>query len=493
MDDRDTEHPRADILVRGTTIAAVGTDLPVSRETPDLRVIEADGLLAMPGLVNGHVHSPGNFMKGALDDTPLELFMLYQVPPFSDAPPSPRLNYVRTMLGILEMLKLGVTAAHDDAFYVPVPTEGAIDGLMQAYADSGMRAAVTLDQPNVVEYEKYPFLYDLLPDGIRQRMARAPRMSTGELLHLYRYLIRRWHGACDGRLRAAVSCSAPQRVTLDYLAGLGELSRAHDLPFNLHILETKLQRVLGEERYGKSLVRYVHDLGLLDERVLVIHAVWADEADMELLAAAGCSVAHNPVSNLKLGSGVMPFRRLRDHGVTICLGSDEATVDDTANMWGVAKAAGLIHRIADPDYGQWPGAPEILRALIRGGARAMRLEGKVGVLAPGYEADLILLDLNTLAFTPLNDLRRQLVFCENGSSVVLTMVAGRVVAERGHVLTVDEEAIKAEARALMPAYRGELARAAEAAGELLPYYREMYFRAAARDVGMTRWTGPMRP
>src|SRR5205823_4069422 len=130
------------------------------------------------------------------------------------------------------------------------------------------------------------------------------------------------------------------------------------------------------------------------------------------------------------------------------LGSDEASVDDTANMWQVAKAAGLIHKVASPDYQAWPKAPEILWALIRGGARAMRLEGKVGVLARGYEADLILLDLNSIAFTPLNDLRRQLVFCENGSSVVLTMVAGQIVAERGRVLTVDEEAIKAEARSL---------------------------------------------
>lgn len=493
MDDRDTEYPRADVLVRETTIAAVGPDLVVPPDEPDLHVIEAGGLLAMPGLVNAHVHSPGNFMKGALDDTPLEIFMLYEVPPFSETPPSPRLNYVRTMLGVIEMLKLGVTAAHDDAFYVPVPTSEAIDGLMRAYADGGMRAAAALDQPNVVEYEKYPFLYDLLPDHVRARMAEAPRTSTVELLGLYRHLIDRWHGACGGRLTAAVSCSAPQRVTVDYLTGLAELSRKHDLPFNLHILETKLQRVLGEVKYGKSLVRYVHELGLLDERMLVIHAVWVDETDMQLMARAGSSVAHNPVCNLKLGSGVMPFRRLRDHGINICLGSDEATVDDTANMWGVAKVAGLVHKIADPDYRRWPKAPEILWALIRGGARAMRLEGTVGVLAPGYEADLILVDLNTLAFTPLNDLRRQLVFCENGSSVVLTMVAGRVVAERGRVLTVDEEAIKAEARELMPAYRQEVARAGEAARELEPYYRAMYLRAAARDVGMSRWAGPMHP
>jgi 5-methylthioadenosine/S-adenosylhomocysteine deaminase len=397
------------------------------------------------------------------------------------------------MLGSIEMLKLGVTSVHDDAYYNPVPTPEAIDGLMQAYADSGIRATVTIDTPNVIEYEKYPFLYDILPEAVRRRMVEAPRLSTGELLGCYHHLVDRWHETRDGRLRAALSVSAPQRVTVDYFEALSEISRDMDLAFDVHILETKLQRVLGEEKYGKSLVQHVHDLGLLDERMLVIHAIWVDDRDIELLADAGCSVAHNPICNLKCGSGVMRFRRLREVGINICLGSDEEIGDDTANMWTVGKVAGLIHKIGDPDYRRWPRAPEIVWALTRGGAKAMRLEGRVGVLAPGYEADLILLDLNALSFTPLNDIYRQLVFCENGSSVVLTMVAGRVVVEGGKILTVDEEAIKAEARELMPAVRQELAETEKAANELEPYYREMYFRAVRRDVGMSRWIGSVEP
>ena len=493
MDDDDTEIPRTDILVQGSRIAAIGPDLDVSNEGEEVRVIPAENLLAMPGLVNGHFHSPGNFLKGATDDAPLEIFMLYEVPPFSDEPPSPHLNHVRTMLGAVEMLKLGVTSVHDDAFYNPRATEEAIDGLMRAYETSGMRAVVTIDQPNVVEYEKYPFLFDLLPEDIRRRMAETPRQSTEELTGLYTWFIERWNGACDGRLGTAVSCSAPQRVTPEYLQILSELSERHRIPYDIHILETKLQRVLGEEKHGKSLVRYVHDAGVLTPRMMVIHAIWVDNEDIELLAASGCTVAHNPISNQKIGSGIMPFRRLRSAGVPICLGTDEASVDDTANMWGAAKAAGLIHKVADPEYRNWPTAPELLRCLTRGGARGMGLENRVGVLAAGYEADIILVDLNTLAFTPLNDLRRQLVFSENGSSVVMTMVAGRIVCENGRVLTVDEEALKEEVRALFPEHRRELAQTAAAAAELNPYYREMYLRAAAREVGMHRWAGPMTP
>jgi cytosine/adenosine deaminase-related metal-dependent hydrolase len=360
---------------------------------------------------------------------------------------------------------------------------------MQAYVDCGLRAVVTLDQPNVVEYDKYPFLYDLLPEDLRLSMAKAPVMSTQELLDCYQYQIKHWHNADGGRVRSGVSVSAPQRVTVDYFGSLSEMSRELDVPFNIHILETKLQRVLGQVKYGKSLVKYVHDLGFLDEHMMVIHSIWVDDEDVALMKEAGVSIAHNPVCNLRLGSGVMTWRRMHDHGIPICLGSDEGCVDDTANMWQVGKMAGLIHTLGEPDYSLWPKAREVLWALTRGGAHAMRNEGKAGQLKVGCEADLILLDLNTLAFTPLNDIYRQLVYCENGSSVTLTMVAGRVVMENGKVLTVDEESIKQEVRELMPFYQREIEKTNLAAARLEPYYREMYLKCAATDVGMNRWVG----
>lgn len=487
QDDSQTEYNAADILIQGSQFRSIGPDLQIPSDIEVHRTIDARGKLAMPGLINGHIHSPGNFAKGTLDNLPLEIFMLYEVPPLSETAPGFRLNYVRTMLGIIEMLKLGVTSIHDDAFYVPSPSAEAIDGVMQAYVDSGVRAVATLDQPNVIEYEKYPYLYEILPPDLRQKMAAAPAMPAQDLLDCYKHLIDRWHLSGDGRVRAGVSVSAPQRVTVDYFEALSQISKDLDIPFDIHILETKLQRVLGQEKYGKSLVRYVHDLGLLDEHMMVIHAIWVDDDDVRLIADAGCSIAHNPVCNLRLGSGVMTWRRMRDHGINLCLGSDEACSDDTANMWLVGKMAGLIHSITEVDYRKWPQANEILWALTRGGAKAMRMEGRVGALAPGYQADLILLDLDTLAFTPLNNLQRQLVYSETGTSVVMTMVAGNIVFENGRVLSVDETAIKAEVRELMKEYSKETERALEDAARLEPYYREMYLRAAAQDVGMNRW------
>lgn len=489
LDDADSEYERADILVADGRIVALGPDVAAQADIAGAEVIDGRGLLAMPGLINGHLHSPGNFMKGAVTPAPLELFMLYEVPPLMDKPVSGRFAYVRTMLGIVEMLKQGVTGVHDDAFFIPVPTDEEVDSVMQAYQDAGLRATVTLDQANVVEYEKFPFLEDLLPPALRDRMDATPRMSGAELVAYYERFIARWHGAAGGRLRAAVSCSAPQRVTPDYFQALGALSREHAIPFNMHILETRLQRVLGQEKYGKSLIHYAHDMGVLDARAMVIHAIWIDDADIELLRASGCSVAHNPVSNLKIGSGVMPFRRLRDAGINICLGNDEATTDDGINLWNVIKTAGLVHTIADPEYRQWPQPDELLRAATRGGAVAKCQGADLGFLAPGCQADFNLIDLNTLAFTPLNDLRQQLVYCENGSSVVTTVIAGKVVMRDRKLLSVDEEEIKREARELAGEFRDFMARCSSAARELDSYYRDMYLRAAAEPVPMHRWVG----
>jgi 5-methylthioadenosine/S-adenosylhomocysteine deaminase len=473
----------ADILVAGDEIATIAPahSLP---HAPETQVIDATGHLVLPGLINAHFHSPVNHLKGSLPSLPLEIFMLYESPNLPGLKPSPRFAYVRTMLAAAEMLKLGTTSVQDDAFFVPKPTPEIIDAVMQAYADCGIRARVALDQSNLPELGKLPYLAETLPPDLQRALSAPPAAETSELLSCYHHLIDSWHGTCGGRLLAAMSCSAPQRVSDDYLGALDDLSKTHDLPFYVHMLETRTQRVLGNLR-GRSLVQDFSARGALSDRCNVIHAIWMDDADYDLIAGAGASVAHNPISNLRLGSGVMPFRRLQERGINIALGTDEAIADDSVNMWGVAKLAGLIHNIADPDYARWPTAAEVLTCLFTGGARAMRQEGRIGAIAPGLQADLIMLDLDTLAFTPLNDLDRQLVYCENGSSVRLTMVAGAIVARDGKLLTIDEAALRAEARSLAAELAGA-GQTEEAAAAYLPYYRDMYLRAAAADLGMLR-------
>ncbi len=482
----DTQKPCAprDILIENGLISAVGVGIAAS----DVRRIDGRNRLVMPGLINAHFHSSVNHMKGRLDGMPLEIFMLYESPALDELAPSPREAYLRTMLGAIEMLESGVTAVQDDVFFVPYPSPEIIDAVGQAYADVGIRATIALDQPELSEVEKLPFLDELASDDLAAELRLRPIFDAPKLLEQYDHLISRWHRAANGRVRAAVSCSAPQRVSPEYFRALDRLSRKHDLPFYAHMLETKLQRVFGAERLGgRSLVRYTHDLGLLSERMNVIHAIWVDDSDLDLLAKSGATIAHNPVSNLRLGSGIMPFRRMRDRGIPICLGVDEAIAGDAIDMWDVMKTTGLIHNITDPNFDNWPKAREILECATAGGARAMGLGSAGGEIAQGELADLILLDLDVMAFTPLNDLQRQLVYCETGSSVDTVIVGGDIVVDAGNTTRVDRSAILAEARALFAAKAPALAKAAAAMERYRPAYRAMYDKAASQDVGMNRW------
>lgn len=477
-----------DVLVDGERISAVGD---LAGATADRIVDGGARHLLVPGLINAHFHSPANHLKGSVRSLPLELFMIYESPADPALTPTPREAYLRTMLGAIEMLQRGITCVQDDAFLMPFPEPEIIDAVASAYRDSGIRAFLALDQPELCEAEKLPFVGEL-DDAVRAALAAPAPAPAGQLLDMYDHLIGTWHGAAGDRIRAAVSISAPQRVSLDYFAALDDLAERHGLPLYAHMLETKVQRTLMTEQArfaGRSVVGYTADAGLLKPHTNVIHAVWVDDTDLATIADAGATVVHNPVSNLRLGSGVAPWRALHDHGIPVALGTDEAICDDTVNVWTVAKAAGLIHNVSGLDNDEWPTPAEILDALWRGGARAVRRENDLGMIAPDMLADLALLDLHTIAFTPLNDVREQLVHCEDGSDVVLTMVAGRVVAEDGHVTSVDETALLDEARELCAAKLPAIRSARATAEHLYPAYRHIVRRAATTDVGFTRWIG----
>ena len=241
---------------------------------------------------------------------------------------------------------------------------------------------------------------------------------------------------------------------------------------------------------ARSLVRYAADEGALGRHSVMIHGIWIDEADMAIVAETGTTMAHNPICNLRLGSGVAPFRAWRNAGIEVCIGTDELIADDRANVWDALKMTGLVHTLADPDWRTWPNAREILGVSYRGGARALAWDGEIGILAPGAKADIVLVDLDTIAFTPLNDIPRQLVYSENGSSVRDVMIDGRWVVRGGVLKTLDEKALRQEIRAMAASFAPHLEAAGAAARELEPYYRDMVMRAHARDVGMRRRLDP---
>jgi 5-methylthioadenosine/S-adenosylhomocysteine deaminase len=488
MDPADTEHERADILIEGSRIAAIGPELEAP-PVAGLRIVEAGGWLALPGLVNGHLHSSSVLSKGAYEGAPLDIAMLFMDAVTAAEFATERFCYLRTLLAAIDMLKQGVTAVRDDPWCMPMPTAASVAGIMRAYGEVGMRAEVTLGLGTLREHDTLPFGEGELPAAIRAELDRAPIPTLGALLDLYRDSVERWHGSAGGRVKVAVTCSAPQRVAPDHMVALHDFARRHGLSFEAHVLETKTQRVAGRMRHGQSLLQHMGSLGVLDERTVVIHAVWTDAADWRLLAERGCTVAHNPISNLRLGSGVMRFREMAELGIPICLGTDQHDVDESNDLWVVARTAALLAKIADPDEWNWPPATAYLRALTNGGARAMGLAERTGMLAPGREADILLVDLASLPYQPLRDLRRQLLYGEVGGSVRMTIVAGRVVVEDGRILTLDEAALREELRGHWPRYLAAYEKAMAEAARLLPIYRGLYRRLVAEDVGFTRWLG----
>ena len=181
------------------------------------------------------------------------------------------------------------------------------------------------------------------------------------------------------------------------------------------------------------------------------------------------------------------MRKLLDAGVHVGLGSDGICSNDTPRIFDVMKAAGLMHKVNNPDWKRWLTASEVLHAATLGGARTARLEAETGSLEAGKKADFLVLDMETASFTPMNDLRQHLVYCENGSSIEKVFVNGEMVVDGGRLTKVDEKALLAELREMMPAFQ-EYTLGVEAANRVLePAFEKVVKRCYGMDIGMTRW------
>lgn len=483
MDDGHGSEPfQGDILVRGDRIAAVGAVAPDERAD---RVIDGGHLLAMPGLVNAHMHSGEALFKGRYDNLPLELWMLYAYPILGGSPLSERLIYLRTMLVAIESVKNGVTCVTDDVFESPRQELEQLAAVFDAYTDIGMRATVSGHIIDRNFLDTIPFTGRFVPAELRERVAKMPPPRADDYIAFCKQAIQRFHNR-DGRLRFMVAPSAPQRCTPGLMFAADELARQHRIPFHTHIVETKVQAVTGPEFYGKTLVRYMHDLGLLHAGTTIAHSIWVTDEDIALMGAAGASIVHNVISNQKLGAGIAPIRKLLKAGVNVALGSDGICSNDTPRMFDVMHAAGLLHNVSSPDYRRWLAAGEVLHAATRGGARSALIEDEVGSLAVGKKADLVLLDLRKVPFTPLNDIRNHLVYCENGSSIETVIVNGDVVFDGGKLTKVDEAALLEEVRQLMPAFQAAHARV-EAENKIFePYFAAIHRHCNDKDIGIHR-------
>ena len=486
LDQKDHQYDGYDLLVEDGLITQIEAEISGEDSPPD-KVIDATGKLIMPGLINAHLHSYDRFMRGLYEDMPLEVWF-----PHANLgvrrPLSQRELYVRTMLVATEMLRTGTTTAYDVCTLLPLNQE-SIDTVMTAYRDAGIRAFACAQVVNKRLTETMPYLDEIMPADVRDKANGSATHSDSELLGLLRWMIEKWDGE-NGHLHVALAPSAPQRCTDEFLLALDGLSRDKGVPINLHVQETRVQATAGPVFYGKSILEHVAELGVLSERLSVIHGVWLNDHDIELLAENGTSMVHNPVCNFRIKSGIAPVRQMLDAGVNVALGCDNNCANDVQNMFQAMKLAALLPEVEGPEFGDWEPAREALRMATASGARALGMQDAISSLEVGKRADIVLLDLNTHAFTPLNDPVHQLVYSETGSSVDTVLVNGNVVMENKVFVNVDEKALLQEAREIGLSRRKGHQKAEQWADELRPYLERMYWRCLEQDVGINRYSRP---
>lgn len=467
--------PRADVVIEDGRIAAIG---PGAGDGQDGEIIDSSNAVIMPGLINAHLHSNEAFEQGAYDNLPLEIWLGESYPLFGFPILRERDYYLRTMLAAIESVRAGVTTVQDDYFHPPA-TPDAMNGAVQAYADIGLRAWVTVDMWDVPLLDSVPYAREVIPAEMKREIEAMPSADLATQLDLFHTQFAKWHGR-DDRIRIVIAPCGPQRCSVELMEAINGLSEQHGIPIHSHTLESRLQAVHAQDIWGKTAIEYLDDLGFLSPRLTIVHGVWLTDNDIALLARNGCSVVHNPLSNMKLGSGVCPVRKLLDAGINVGLGTDGLATSDTADLIEVLRAASLIHKTGTPDYGAWVSAEEAFEMATMGGARSGMMGSEVGSLEVGKRADVILLDRDHWGFIPLNNPIRQLAFSVNSEAVRTVVIEGRVVMQDQVIRTIDEYALRGEIREAAERYlRDFVPEMKSGAARLRPHFEEIYRRASA--------------
>ena len=415
LEPRSDPIPRGYVAIKDGKVATVGqaqkeADLPPARECLDVK-----GALVLPGLVNTHCHAPMVWFRGLADDLPLQEWLTEKIFPVESGWLDRDKVYWGSLLAAAEMIRGGITTVADGYFYE--------DEVRQAFKHAGLRAVVA---QGIVDF---PF------PGVPN--------PQDNLAHAARFVET---GAEETELiTSTVFCHTPYTCGPETLKGAKDLSRSRGLPFFIHLAETRREVEELKAKTEMGPAAYLDSLGLLDELTVVVHAVWLDPADMEILARRDVKVSHCPESNLKLAAGVAPIPAFLARGVAVGLGTDGAASNNNLDLFGEMSLTARLHKVWQGDPTVLP-APEVVALATREGTRVLGLEDRVGTLSPGKQADLIVVDLNQAHLTPLYDPYSHLVYAARSADVRHVMVAGRWLLKDRLFLTLDWGDLASRAR-----------------------------------------------
>ena len=412
-------------------------DHQISAIRPNLEVvgtaIDGQNKLLLPGFVNAHTHSLEMWQRGLIPPTPLELWIaeLYDF-----APLEPEQVYLSALGTAVETLLSGGTSVVDHLVLIPGKEIETIASAVRAYQEIGIRAFIG----PLIQDES---LTAGIPDGDAQREHETYIRSTEATLALMQEAVDKFHNPSVG-VNILVAPTGLQLCSDALFEGCIELSDRYNLCRHAHLLETPAQKKLAQEKYGYSAVEHLKRIGYLSPRTSLAHCVWLSDDDIAILAETRSTVVHNPLSNLRLGSGIAPILKYRQAGVNVAFGCDGAASNDSQDLLEAIKIGSILHNITDSDYHHWITPRQSVEMASLGGATGLNVADELGSLTVGKKADLVLYDLTNLSLLPRTDPIGLLILGRPTNAVDSVWVNGKRVVAEGKVTTIDVDALRQE-------------------------------------------------
>ena len=411
MDDEGQLYPDAYIAIKDGKITHIGTEAPQEQAE---KVIDGRGMIAMPGLVNTHSHAAMSLMRGYADDYVLQEWLNDHVFPIEGKLVGDDV-YWAMLWAQAEMLATGTIAYTDMYMHLPKMAQAAVDGGLYANISNGAMC-----------FNPAGYCFDT--DGV-----------TGQ----NREVLERFHQADNGRVKLDVSIHAEYTSFPGLWQDFSAYAAENGLNMHIHLSETRAEHENCIAKYGKTPAAILAENGVFNTRATAAHCVWVSDADMDLLREKQVTVAHNPVSNLKLASGIAPVARMLEKGVNVALGTDGVCSNNNHDLFEEIKLAALLQKGVSGDPRLVP-AQQALKMATRAGAFAQGREQEIGQLKEGFDASLILVDTGKPGLYPVHNPVSTLAYSARGGDVYLTMIRGKVLYENGIYTALDMERIRSK-------------------------------------------------
>jgi 5-methylthioadenosine/S-adenosylhomocysteine deaminase len=394
-------------------------------------IIDGNNKLLLPGFFNAHTHSSEIWQRGLTSLHPLELWFAE----LSDFPPLDiEQIYLSALVTAVETLLSGGTSIVDHLVLIPGKELETISVAIKAYQEIGIRAFIA------------PLIYDepfaaCIPSGRNVKPHEFSFLSTETALDIVKEAIEKYHEPEEG-INILVAPTGFQFCSDNLFQGSIELSEKYNLCRHCHLLETKAQEKLAWEKYGCTGVEHLKNIGFLDYRTSLAHSVHLNDKDISILAETKSTVVHNPLSNLRLGSGIAPILKYRQAGINISFGCDGASSNDSQDLLETIKIGSILHNATDLDYKHWITPRESVKIASQGGAIGLNVGEKLGSLEVGKKADLVLYDLTNLSLLPRTDPIGLLVLGRPTNTVNSVWVNGKQIIADGKIKTIDVDNLR---------------------------------------------------